>query len=128
MGQIKFFARTETLDRLGTALSDVVHRALVSAFAYPVDKRFHRFLPLEEGRFLYPTDRGPDYLILEVLLFPGRSAAAKKSFYRDVLAGLATLGLDPHSVEITLIEVPRENWCIRGVPGDELTLGYRVDV
>lgn len=128
MGQIKLFARRETLERHGTALSDAVHRALVSAFAYPPEKRFHRFFPLDQGQFFYPADRGPDYLILEVLLFPGRSDLAKKAFYREVLRGVASLGLNPEAVEITLIEVPRENWCIRGVPGDELALGYRVDV
>ena len=31
-------------------------------------------------------------------------------------------------VEITIYETPRGNWGIRGVPGDELMLGYKVEV
>jgi hypothetical protein len=31
-------------------------------------------------------------------------------------------------IEITLFETPRENWGIRGLPGDELSLNYKVQV
>jgi Tautomerase enzyme len=37
-------------------------------------------------------------------------------------------GIAPQDVEITVFETPRANWGIRGVPGDELALGYKVDV
>ena len=129
MGQIKIFGHVTTLTRYREAISGAVHKALVDAFAYPPEKRFQRFFPLEEADYLHPADRSRDYLIIEVILFPGRSPEAKKSFYRNVLANLESeAGIVANDVEIVLIESAKENWCIRGLPGDELKLNYRVDV
>jgi Tautomerase enzyme len=36
--------------------------------------------------------------------------------------------IEPQDVEITLFETPRVNWGIRGVNGEDLTLGYAVKV
>jgi phenylpyruvate tautomerase PptA (4-oxalocrotonate tautomerase family) len=33
----------------------------------------------------------------------------------------------PQDVEITIHESPKENWGIRGKPGDELSLSYKVE-
>jgi hypothetical protein len=38
------------------------------------------------------------------------------------------LGLTSDDLELVVLESPRENWGIRGLAGDELALGYRVDV
>jgi hypothetical protein len=40
----------------------------------------------------------------------------------------AATSLKADDLEITIFETPRANWGIRGKPGDELALGYRVDV
>ena len=37
-------------------------------------------------------------------------------------------GIGPMDVEVTIFETPRHNWGIRGAPGDELDLSYRVEV
>jgi len=34
------------------------------ALQYPVEKRFHRFIPLDQIDFIYPADRSRDYIIL----------------------------------------------------------------
>lgn len=128
MGQIKVYGHAATLSRHRQAISDAVHAALVEAFAYPEEKRFQRFFPSADEDFVHPADRGAEYLMVEVLLFPGRSLEAKKAFYRKVLDNLSDLGISASSVEIVLVESARENWSIRGVPGDELALGYRVEV
>lgn len=127
MGQVKVFAHAALLKQHRGAISDAVHGALVEAFAYPEEKRFQRFFPLADEDFVHPG-RGPDYLIIEVVLFSGRSPAAKKAFYQGVLTRLGRLGIEAESVEIVLVEAPRENWLIRGTPGDELNLTYRVEV
>ena len=60
---------------------------------------------------------------------PGRSREARRAliaaFYDDVAP---TLGLSADDLEVIIIESPPENWGIRGVSGDELSLTYRVDV
>ena len=37
-------------------------------------------------------------------------------------------GISTQDIEITIIETPRHNWDIRGLPGDEVKLSYNVEV
>jgi phenylpyruvate tautomerase PptA (4-oxalocrotonate tautomerase family) len=110
------------------SLSDAIHEAAVSALGLPVAKRFHRFVPLDPDCFITPPDRTRDYTIIEVSLFEGRTAATKKLLITEIYRTTAAAGLDPRDVEITITETPRSHWGIRGVPGDELSLDYRVEV
>ena len=78
---------------------------------------------------MHPEDRGDDYTIIEVSVFEGRSAEAKRELIRQLFDRIAAeVGIAPHSVEITITETPKENWGIRGVNAEDLALGYRVDV
>jgi 4-oxalocrotonate tautomerase family enzyme len=129
MAQIKMFARRETIRQHRAALSEAIHRAVMQALAYPPEKRFHRFIGLEPEDFLHPDDRSENYLIVEISMFEGRSAEAKKALIRGIFANVTeTTGIAAQDVEITIFETPRGNWGIRGVPGDELALGYKVEV
>lgn len=129
MAQIKIFARRQTIERHRTALSEAIHKAVMQALAYPAEKRFHRFIGLEAEDFLYQGDRSENYLIVEISMFEGRSREAKKALIRGIFAEVTeATGIAAQDVEITIFETPRENWGIRGVPGDELALGYRVEV
>ena len=38
------------------------------------------------------------------------------------------VGITAQYIEITVSETPMENWGIHGKPGDELALGYMVEV
>src|SRR5690606_5138339 len=106
-----------------------IHACLVKAFGMPPEKRFQRFIGLEAADFIYPDDRSTHYTIIEIVMFEGRSPAAKKHLIQLLFARLeADLGIAPLDVEIVLLEAPRANWGIRGKPGDELDLNYRVDV
>lgn len=129
MAQVKIFGLKTQLDPIRKKLSDAIHSAVVEALAYPPEKRFHRFIGLTPDDFYYPPDRSDRYLILEISLFEGRSVEAKKSLIRALYRyiGEAT-GITPNDIEITLFETPRHNWGIRGMPGDELSLNYKVGV
>ena len=62
-------------------------------------------------------------------MFEGRSIEAKKRLIRLLFERLEReCGIAPMDVEVTIFETPQHNWGIRGVPGDELTLNYRIDV
>ena len=51
----------------------------------------------------------------------------KKRFYRALFEGFETaLGITANDLEIVLIETPRHDWGIRGLPGDELNLDFKV--
>ncbi|MEH3052764.1 MAG: dUTP diphosphatase [Patulibacter minatonensis] len=128
MAQVKVYGRAEQLRARRAAWSELIAAALTEAFALPATKRFQRFLPLDADDFLAPGDRSEHYTIIEIVLFEGRPVEAKKALYRELYArAAAAFALEPIDLEITLIETPRHDWGIRGVPGDELDLDYRVD-
>ncbi|WP_456788597.1 tautomerase family protein [Cellulomonas sp. P5_C5] len=127
MAHVKIYGRRDVwADRRGS-VSDAVHRAITGTWGLPEDKRFHRFLLLDADDLVAP--RSKDYLVIEILCFTGRSRETRRAliaaFYDDVAP---TLGLSDDDLEIIIIESPPENWGIRGVSGDELSLTYRVDV
>ena len=129
MAQIKIYGLKAHLATCRTPLSDAIHACVVEALQYPPDKRFHRFFPLEPENFVYPADRSEQYTIIEISMFEGRADETKKQLIRLLFAKLqADVGIAPQDVEITIFETPRQNWGIRGQPGDELGLNYRVDV
>ena len=128
MSQVKVFGRREHLQGKQQAISDVIQRALVESLGLPADKRFHRFIALDDADFLFPSDRSVANTILEISMFVGRSKDTKKQLIRALFAGFEKeLGIAPNDLEITIFETPRENWGIRGLPGDELVVSYRVE-
>lgn len=129
MAQVKIYGLRRCLAPLRAALSEAIHRAVIEALAYPPEKRFHRFLLLDEADFIHPADRSERYLIIEVSLFEGRSVAAKKQLIRLLFGYIeAATGIAAQDIEITIFETPRHAWGIRGLPGDELGLSYDVAV
>ena len=129
MAQVKVYALRRALDPIKRRLSDVIHACVMEAFAYPADKRAHRFFPLEEEDFFYPPGRSERYTIIELSMFEGRSVAAKKQFMRLLFERAEReLGLAPMDLELTISESPKHNWAFRGLPGDEHVLGYKVEV
>ena len=62
-------------------------------------------------------------------MFEGRSTAARKRLITLLFAKIeSAIGIDQQDIEITITETHRSNWGIRGRPGDELGLEYRVEV
>ncbi|QNN83215.1 tautomerase family protein [Brachybacterium sp. Z12] len=129
MAQILVYGTRESIQLRRRALSDAIHGAVMHALAYPAEKRFHRFIPLEPENFLHPADRGDEYTIIEISMFEGRSEEAKRALIQELFTRLeAEVGIAPHSVEITLFETPRINWGIRGRNAQDLALEYTVDI
>jgi phenylpyruvate tautomerase PptA (4-oxalocrotonate tautomerase family) len=129
MAQVKVYGLGERLRPIRASLSDTIHACVVEALDYPRDKRFQRFFPLEREDFVHPADRGDGYTIVEISMFEGRSIEARKRLVRLLFERLEReCAIPPGDLEITITETPQHNWGIRGRPGDELALGYRVDV
>jgi phenylpyruvate tautomerase PptA (4-oxalocrotonate tautomerase family) len=129
MSQIKIFGIREQLNPIKAQLSDVIHACVVEALHYPPDKRAHRFFPLEKSNFYYPPDRSERYTILEISMFEGRSVETKKHLIRLLFERVEQeLGIAPKDLEITIFETPKHNWGFRGLPGDEISLNYKVEV
>ncbi|TKH43988.1 tautomerase family protein [Paenibacillus sp. FSL R10-2782] len=128
MAQIKIYGIKEALNPIKEQLSDVIHSAVVDAFQYPPDKRFHRFFPMNQEDFVFAHDRSEAYTIIEISVFEGRTTEAKKHLIQLLFQKINDLGIAPHDLEITIFETPKQNWGIRGVPGDELQLNYKVNI
>lgn len=128
MAQIIVYGHKTALVPRISSLSDAIHTAAVSALQLPVEKRFHRFIPLDPEHFITPSDRSIDYTIIEVSMFEGRTTATRKDFIRQIISSVAAVGVTGNDLEITITETPRANWGIRGVPADELQLNYPVKV
>ena len=127
MVQVKVYGNRRVWGERRAEVSDALHEALVGAWRIPEDKRFHRFLLLDDGDLVAP--RSDDYLVIEVVAFAGRSREAKRELIRRVYDDVApALGVSVDDVELVVIESPAESWGIRGRSGDELSLSYKVDV
>lgn len=101
----------------------------MEVFGLPENKRFQRFILLEKEDFLFPKDRSDSYTIVELVVFEGRTLETKKALIRTLIGKITdALGIEHRDLEITIIETPKSNWRIRGVPGDELDIDYKVDV
>ena len=67
--------------------------------------------------------------MVEFSIFEGRSIEAKKLLIRLFYQRVPQLtGISPQDLEITIFETPRHAWGIRGLPGDEIGLNYKVEV
>lgn len=127
MVQVKVYGNRSVWHERRQVLSDAIHAALVKAWQLPEEKRFHRFLMLDDGDLVAP--RSASYLVVEVVAFAGRSREAKRALIQAMYDDVApAVGLDPDDLELVVLESPRENWGIRGLAGDELAVGYRVEV
>jgi len=129
MAQVTIFGLRRSLDGNRLAISEAIHSSVMEALEYPPEKRFHRFIALDEQDFIYSADRSDRYTIIEVSIFEGRSTGAKKSLIRLLFERMSRLaGIAPQDVEVTIFETPRASWGIRGLPGDEIGLNYKVEV
>lgn len=125
---IKVYGINNNLNKIRDVLSDAIHDSLIEAFEYPKEKRFQKFFPMEKENFI-AQNRSDNYLVIEISIFEGRSVEAKKKLIRLLFENISErIGINVQDVEITIFETPKYNWGIRGVPGDELELNYKVNV
>lgn len=129
MGQIKIYGLKDRLNPIKETLSNVIHSCMVEALGFPPDKKFHRFFPMNKEDFYYASGRSEAYTVIEISMFEGRTVEAKKHLIKILFDHIhSELNISPQDIEITIFETPKHNWGIRGLPGDELTLNYKVNV
>ena len=129
MPQVKIYGLKENIGSKRLTLSNAIHAALKEGIGTPDSKIFQRFIILEPENFVFPSDRTNNYTIIEIVMFIGRTTAIKKNLIRLLYQKISSaVDIQPQDLEITIIETPKENWGIRGIPGDELDLNYKVDI
>ncbi len=60
LSAVVIWAHRAVLAQRRAALSSAIHGAIVAALEYPADKRFQRFVALDDEDFIHPEDRGVD--------------------------------------------------------------------
>ncbi len=129
MSQVKIYGLREKLNPIKQQLSDVVHSCVVDALQFPVDKRAHRFFPLEKDDFYYPDGRTDAYTIIEFMMIEGRTVETKKKLVRLLFDQISEqLDIAQNDIEICISESPAHNWGFRGMHGDEVKLNYKINV
>jgi len=129
MGQVKIYGIKENLNPIKTALSALIHQCVVTAFELPSDKKFHRFFPMDQADFFFPEGRTEAYTIIAFRIFEGRTIETKRKLVQTLFESIKKeFNIAPEDIEIMIFETPKHNWEIRGLPGDELALHYKVNV
>jgi phenylpyruvate tautomerase PptA (4-oxalocrotonate tautomerase family) len=118
-------------DEEEVAIIDAVQASLVAAFHIPENDKHVRFVEHLPHRLAHPpTLAHPDLMTLVTIdCFEGRSVDAKRALYREIVERLEVLGIPRNHVTITVRDVPRENWGIRGGQAAcDVDLGFDVNV
>jgi phenylpyruvate tautomerase PptA (4-oxalocrotonate tautomerase family) len=111
------------------AVIDAVQSALREALKIPEWDRTLRLIEHLPSHFAVPPGRGEKFTLVEVTMFSGRSMDAKRALYQAIVRNLAALGVPALDIKITLIEIPPENWGLRGgMPASEIDLGFKIEV
>jgi phenylpyruvate tautomerase PptA (4-oxalocrotonate tautomerase family) len=117
------------LDARKPQFLDAIHAALVEAIRIPRDDKVLRLVAHAPEDFVIPPARGEKFTRIEITLFAGRSLDAKRALYRAIVRNLAPFGVPAADVKIALIEVPAENWGVRGGHAAcDIDLGFEVRV
>jgi phenylpyruvate tautomerase PptA (4-oxalocrotonate tautomerase family) len=125
----KIEVRRSRPDNEVQALIEAVYLAQREALQVPEGDRQIRYLEHKPEHFAVPPGKSENYTFVEILLFPGRSLAAKKALYASIVQRFGSLGIAPEDIFIVLQEPPLENWGIRGgQAASEVSLGFNLNV
>ena len=79
--------------------------------------------------FFFPDGRTDRYTVIEISIFEGRTLEAKKQLIRLLFERIEhSPHISSQDVEITIFETPQRQLGNSGLPGDELALGYKVNI
>ncbi|MDD2830428.1 MAG: tautomerase family protein [Sulfuricurvum sp.] len=129
MAQIKIYGLKNHIVPIREHLSDIIHNCVVEALSFPIDKRAHRFFPMEREDWYAPEGRTEAYTIIEITMMSGRSVESRKKLIKLLFANIENqLGVSTTDIEICILESPPVNWGFRGQCGDEIKLNYKIEV
>ena len=120
----KFWDASQKLE-----IMEAIHSAMRQALTIPENDRDIRLQEYHPEDYQVSPDKTQNYILVEITLFTGRSLQAKKELYQGIVTNLGKVGIRAGDVFIVLLEVPLENWGIRGgIPASEVDLGFNVGV
>ena len=129
LAQVKIYGLKISLDKIKSELSDIIHQCIVESLSFPKDKKYHRFISLQEDEMIFPDDKSEQYTIIEIMMMEGREVETKKDLIKSLFKNIhQKLNIKNNDLEICIIESPASNWGFRGMTGDEIKLNYKVKI
>ncbi|NMA99480.1 MAG: tautomerase family protein [Phyllobacteriaceae bacterium] len=107
---------------------EAIQRALVRGILIPQEDRCVRLMEYDEDAMIVSPGASPHFTVIEISLFTGRSLDAKRRLYASIVEEVAAFGLEAGDVKVILHEVDRQDWGLRGKPGSEVALNFKVEV
>ena len=94
---------------------DCVHTALMEAIGIEDEDRFQRLIEIPREYFETAPGKTDGFMIIEITMFRGRTAAQKRKLIETLTQTLAErLGILATDVFIVMHEPPDENWGLGG--------------
>jgi len=129
LAQVKIYGLKISLDKIKNELSNIIHECIVESLSFPKDKKYHRFILLQEDEMIFPDDKSEQYTIIEIMMMEGREVETKKNLIKSLFTNIhKKLNIENNDLEICIIESPASNWGFRGMTGDKIKLNYKVKV
>ena len=129
MAQVKIYGLKTNLNKIKNELSNIIHQCIVESLSFPKDKKYHRFISLDEDEMIFPDDKSKQYTIIEIIMIEGRETETKKDLIKSLFKNITKeLNIENNDLEICIIESPASNWGFRAMTGDEIKLNYKVEV
>jgi len=129
LAQVKIYGLKTSLNKIKNELSNIIHQCIVESLSFPKDKKYHRFISLNEDEMIFPDDKSKQYTIIEIMMMEGRETETKKDLIKSLFKNITKeLNIENNDLEICIIESPASNWGFRGMTGDEIKLNYKVKV
>lgn len=111
------------------ALMAAVQTAIADTLSLPPQDRNLRLCVHGRDEWLLPEGKTERYVLVEIMLFVGRTPETKGALFTAIVEALEGLGIQRNDVFLILNEQPRENVGIRGgIRADLVDLGYQVKV
>lgn len=109
------------------AISGTVMDSIVEALQLLPDDKNVMLREYKKGLF---SMKAPYCMLIEIMLFSGRSLPAKRNLYALIVNRLEEKGLfSREQVFIVLNEQPKDNWGIRGgIAASDVDLGFKVNI
>lgn len=95
-------------------LIDIVQASLLESLKIPDCDRDVLVSTLDDGQRIVPTGNLERFTRIEIILFSGRSIEAKRALYASIVDGLSALGVPRAEIKTIMIEMPPQNWGIKG--------------
>ena len=94
---------------------DCIHKGLTDSLGIEDWDRFQRIIEYDKDDFEFPSFKSDSFMIIELTLFPGRTAEQKGQAIEAITSSLnSRLSIDPSDVFIVINEPPLENWGMGG--------------